>query len=98
MNISVLQCISDILSRGSIPDGYVCADEVSLALSPTLSVALTDSHGCPSNHQNKNTLSTYQTSFNTVLEQFVGIVPPSTMTEIQTRTSLLPFLPLLSMS
>ncbi|GAA6020244.1 hypothetical protein JCM11491_003862 [Sporobolomyces phaffii] len=54
-------CMTDILSRGSIPEGYVCVD------------------------QNKNTMSDYRTSFNTILEQFVGIVPPSTMTEIQNQ-------------
>lgn len=42
--------------------------------------------------QDKNTLSDYKTSSNTVLEQFVGIVPPSTMTEIQSR-KLAPSLP-----
>ncbi|GAA5940866.1 uncharacterized protein JCM15063_000903 [Sporobolomyces koalae] len=51
-------CLTDIMSRGSIPDGYAC---------------------------DKNTLSDYRTTFNTVLEQFVGIVPPSTMTDIQNQ-------------
>ncbi|GAA5882508.1 hypothetical protein JCM16303_001769 [Sporobolomyces ruberrimus] len=51
-------CLSDIMARGSMPEGYFC---------------------------DKNTLTDYKTSFNTVLEQFVGIVPPSTMTEIQNQ-------------
>ncbi|GAA5933345.1 hypothetical protein JCM1841_001500 [Sporobolomyces salmonicolor] len=52
-------CLSDILARGSIPEGYACVDP------------------------NGNTVSAYTTACDTVLEQFVGIVPPSTMTVLQ---------------
>ncbi|GAA5886169.1 hypothetical protein JCM6882_004287 [Rhodosporidiobolus microsporus] len=52
-------CLTDILSRGSIPQGYACVDS------------------------GRNSLSRYRTAANTVLEQFVGIVPPSTLTLIQ---------------
>ncbi|GAA5822685.1 hypothetical protein JCM10212_000215 [Sporobolomyces blumeae] len=75
-------CLSDILTRGGIPEGYVCVDNAgSLSLlgleqRPRLTISSLCS-------QNRNTLSAYQTSYNTILEQFVGIVPPSTMTELQ---------------
>ncbi|GAA5894342.1 uncharacterized protein JCM6883_003793 [Sporobolomyces salmoneus] len=68
------QLSSDNSNKALLADAQACVTSI-LALG-----SIPDGSFC-----DKNTLSDYKTSYNTILEQFVGIVPPSTMTEIQNQ-------------
>ncbi|GAA5850670.1 hypothetical protein JCM8547_001950 [Rhodosporidiobolus lusitaniae] len=59
--IDAQACLTEILARGTMPDGYACVDDA------------------------KNTVRRYRTAGNTVLEQFIGIVPPATLNIIQDK-------------
>ncbi|GAA5986029.1 hypothetical protein JCM5350_005504 [Sporobolomyces pararoseus] len=71
------QLSSDNSNKALLADAQACMTGI-LALGK-----IPDGYFCVD--QDKNTLSDYKNSYNTLLEQFVGIVPPSTMTEIQNQ-------------